>query len=95
MPLELESICSDSDETRLQLVIRAQNELDYKQLDSRCSLSASTLTSHCLPAICTRIHYDLKAFENNDRPVYDVSTCLIWCRPELHSMFSSSQIIIR
>ncbi|CAF5193311.1 unnamed protein product, partial [Rotaria magnacalcarata] len=55
VPGELESICADEDEPRLQLVIEAHYENDRKQFD----------------VICTRIHYDLISFENNDRPIYD------------------------
>ncbi|CAF3390409.1 unnamed protein product [Rotaria socialis] len=55
VPGELESICADEDEPRLQLVIESHYENDRKQFDG----------------ICTRIHYDLISFENNDRPIYD------------------------
>ncbi|CAF0885727.1 unnamed protein product [Rotaria sordida] len=55
VPAELESFCNDEDEPRLHLIIKSQYEQDNKQFD----------------IICTRIHYDLISFENNDRPIYD------------------------
>ncbi|CAF4879811.1 unnamed protein product [Rotaria sp. Silwood1] len=55
IPVELESFCNDDDEPRLHLVIQSQHERDNKQFD----------------IICTRIHYDLISFENNDHPIYD------------------------
>ena len=42
----------------------------------RVSNVVQICTRPVLLGICTRIHYDLPAFENNDRPVYDVSAPL-------------------
>ncbi|CAF2501892.1 unnamed protein product [Rotaria sp. Silwood2] len=55
VPVELEAYCNDEDEPRLHLIIQSQHEQDNKAFD----------------IICTRIHYDLLSFENNDRPIYD------------------------
>ena len=40
----------------------------------RSTNDAQICTRPASLGICTRIHYDLPAFENNDRPIYDVST---------------------
>ncbi len=34
VPVELESMCNDEDEPRLQLIIQSQSEQDNKQFDS-------------------------------------------------------------
>ncbi|CAF1006593.1 unnamed protein product [Rotaria sordida] len=55
VPVKLQSMCNDQDESRLQLIINSQAEQDNQQIDD----------------IYNRIRSDLTLFEQNDAPVYN------------------------